>query len=178
MAHQPVTNHQRNGRPLVLRECQELRCKVTTDIAVERNKVCDPESVEDRKKQQRVFGRLSERLSLFDQQTRPLHSRLSFGGGIPFDMDEWSYKRNLKFNLLATQRGSSGQGRNLVERTLELLYGFSKRRTVKRPLSRLTPQASQPSRSSPLRYNGAPAIRVGSPLFPANWLSITPAIWA
>jgi hypothetical protein len=29
-AHEPMTNHQRNGRPLVLRECQELRREITT----------------------------------------------------------------------------------------------------------------------------------------------------
>jgi hypothetical protein len=29
-----MTNHQWNGRPLVLRECQELRREITTDIAL------------------------------------------------------------------------------------------------------------------------------------------------
>jgi hypothetical protein len=32
--HEPMTNHQWNGRPLVLRECQELRREITTDIAL------------------------------------------------------------------------------------------------------------------------------------------------
>ena len=69
-------------------------------IAVECHKVRDPEAVEDREQQQRVFGRLSERFSLFDQQTCPLHSRLGFRRGIPFDMEEWGYERDLKLDLL------------------------------------------------------------------------------
>ena len=47
-------------------------------IAVERHKVRDPKAVEDREQQQRIFGRLSQRFSLFDQQTCPLRSRLGF----------------------------------------------------------------------------------------------------
>ena len=56
------------------------------NVAIERHKVRDPEAVEDRKQQQRVFGRLSERFSLFDQQTCPLHCRLGFRCSISFDM--------------------------------------------------------------------------------------------
>ena len=41
------------------------------DVAIERYIVRDPEAVEDREQQQRVFGRLSERFSLFDQQSAP-----------------------------------------------------------------------------------------------------------
>ena len=48
------------------------------------NKVRDPEAVEDREQQQRVFGRLSERFSLFDQQTRLLRGRLGFRSRIAF----------------------------------------------------------------------------------------------
>ena len=110
-------------------------------VAVERHKVRDPEAVEDREQQQRVFGRLSERFSLFDQQTCPLRSRLGFRRSIPFDMHEWGYERDLKLDLLATQRGRGGQGRDLVERARELLYGFDQRRALQRPLSRFAPQA-------------------------------------
>ena len=110
-------------------------------VAVERHEVRDPEAVEDREQQQRVFGRLSERFSLFDQQTCPLRSRLGFRRSIPFDMDEWGYERDLKLDLLATQRGRGGQGRDLVKGTRELLYGFDQRRALQRPLSRFAPQA-------------------------------------
>ena len=57
---------------LLLGERQELRRKLAHHVAVERHEVRDPEAVEDREQQQRVFGRLSERFSLFDQQTCPL----------------------------------------------------------------------------------------------------------
>jgi hypothetical protein len=36
-------------------------------------------------------------------------------------MHEWGYHRDLKLDLLATQRGGCGQGSSLVERTRELL---------------------------------------------------------
>ena len=110
-------------------------------VAVERHIVRDPEAVEDGEQQQRVFGRLSERFSLFDQQTCPLRSRLSFRRGIAFDMDERGYERDLKLDLLAAQRGRGGQGRDLVERARELLYGLDQRRALQRPLSRFAPQA-------------------------------------
>ena len=74
-----------------LGERQELRRKLAQSVAIERQKVRDPEAVQDREQQQRVLGRLSERFSLFDQQTRPLHSRLGFRRSITFDM----HKRRL-----------------------------------------------------------------------------------
>ena len=110
-------------------------------VAVERHIVRDPEAVEDREQQQRIFGRLSERFSLFDQQTCPLRSRLGFRRGISFDMHERGYERDLKLDLLATQRGRGGQGRDLGKRARELLHGFNQRRALQRPLSRLAPQA-------------------------------------
>ena len=104
-----MSYHERNCRPLFLGERQELRRKLAHHIAVERYAVRDPEAVEDREQQQRVFGRLSKRFSLFDQQTCPLRSRLGFRRSVSFDMDEWGYERDLKLDLLATQRGRGGQ---------------------------------------------------------------------
>ena len=103
--------------PLFLGERQELRRKLAHHVAVERHIARDPEAVEDREQKQRVIGRLPERFSLFDQQTCPLRGRLGLWRSIPFDMDEWGYERDLKLDLLATQRGSSWQSRNLVKRT-------------------------------------------------------------
>ena len=77
-----MPNHERNGRPLLLGERQELRRKLAHHVAVERHIVRDPEAEEDRKQQQRVFGRFAQRFSLFDQQTCPLRSRLGFRRGI------------------------------------------------------------------------------------------------
>ena len=95
----------------------ELLGKFTHHIAVEGEQVCHPEAVEDREQQQRIFGRLSECFSLFDQQTCPLRGHLSFRRSIPFDMDEWGYQVDLEFDLLAAKRGSGGQGRDLSNRS-------------------------------------------------------------
>ena len=103
---------------------QELRRKLAHSIAVECDIVRDPEAVEDRKQQQRVFGRLPSASACSISTTRPLRSRLGFRRRIPFDMHERVYERDLKLDLLATQRGSGGQGRDLGKRTRELLYGF------------------------------------------------------
>ena len=45
-------------------------------------------------------------------------------------MNEWGYERDLKLDLLATQRWSTGQGRDLVESTGELFCGFNQRRAL------------------------------------------------
>ena len=90
-----MPDHERDGRPLLLGERQKLRRKLAHHVAIECHIVRDPEAVEDREQQQRVFGRLSERFGLFDQQTCPLHSRLGFRRSIPFDMHEWGYERDL-----------------------------------------------------------------------------------
>ena len=102
---------------LLLCKCQELRGELAHHVAIECNVVRDPEAVEDREQQQRVFGRFSKRFGLFDQQTCPLNSRLGFRRGISFDVNERGYERDLKLDLFATQRGTwrarsrSGQAR-------------------------------------------------------------------
>ena len=50
------------------------------------------------------------------------------------------YKRDLKLDLLAAQRGSGGQSRDLVEGTGKLLRGFNQCRAFERPLPRFAPQ--------------------------------------
>ena len=94
-----MSDHERGCRCLLLGERQKLRRKLAHHVAVERRIIRDPEAVEDREQQQRIFGRLSERLSLFDQQTRLLHSGLGFRRGVTFDMHEWGYERDLKLDL-------------------------------------------------------------------------------
>jgi hypothetical protein len=88
-AHGVMPDHERDFRPLLLGEPQELRRKIAHHVAVERYKVRDPEAVEDRKQQQRVFKRLAKRFSLFDQPTCVLCNRLRFRSGIPFNMEKW-----------------------------------------------------------------------------------------
>jgi hypothetical protein len=62
-----MPDHERDRRPLLLSERQKLRRKAAYYVAAERHIVCDPKGVEDREKQQGIFGRLSHRFSLFDQ---------------------------------------------------------------------------------------------------------------
>jgi hypothetical protein len=62
-------NHERNSRCLFLRERQELARKLAHIVTVESRDIRDPQAIEDREQQQWIFGRLSERFSLFDQQT-------------------------------------------------------------------------------------------------------------
>ena len=54
-------------------------------------------------------------------------------------MEEGSYECDLKIDLLATQRGSAGQGRDLVEGARELSNRFEQRRTPQRSLSGFAP---------------------------------------
>src|SRR5207344_815869 len=49
---------------------------------------------------------------------------LSSRRGVSFDVNEWCYERDLKVDLVATQRGSTGQRRDLAECTRELLCCF------------------------------------------------------
>jgi hypothetical protein len=118
---------ERSRGSLFLGACQELRCKLTHSVAIECHIVRDPNAVESGEHQQRVLGRLSERFSLFYQQTCSLRSRRGFRCGIAFDMNERGYERDLKLDLLATQRWRGRHGRKLAEGTSELVYGFSQR---------------------------------------------------
>jgi hypothetical protein len=47
-AHETMPDHKRHGRPLFLGERQELRRKLTANLAVERDIVRDPKAEEDR----------------------------------------------------------------------------------------------------------------------------------
>jgi hypothetical protein len=126
---------------LLLGERQELRRKLAHHIAIECHKVRDAKAVEGREQQQRIFGRLSESFSSFDQQTCPLLSRLGFRSGVPLDMGKWSYERDLKLDLLSAKSGRGWQGRNLVKCAGELLCSFDQRRARQWPLSCFAPQA-------------------------------------
>src|SRR6516165_1677834 len=142
--HEAMPDHERNGRPLRLRERQELCRKLAYHVALEGDVVRDPEAVENRKQQQRILRGLSERLRLFDQQTCLINSRLGFRSSVSFDMDEWSNKGDLKLDLLAAQGRRRRQGRHLGKRASMLSHGLQQRRARKRPLSRLPPQARRP----------------------------------
>src|SRR5215472_4403375 len=135
-----MPDHERRRRRLLLRERQELDGKLKPHVAVRCNVIRHPDTVEHGEQQQRIFGRLSERFSLLDQQTCSLHGCLGFLSAIALDREEWGYECNLELDLFATQRGRGGQGRDLVERKCELLYGFNQRGALRRALACFAPQ--------------------------------------
>src|SRR5262245_4423731 len=139
-AHEAMPHHEGPRRFLLICKGQELDSKLTHHVAVERDKVRDPKAVENREQQQWIFRRFSERFSLLDQQTCPLHGRPGFQRRVAADMEEWGYECNLKLDFFATQGGRGGQGRDLVERTPELFGGLNKRRALRRPQSGFAPK--------------------------------------
>jgi len=116
--------------------------KIARDVALKRHRVRDPEAVQDREQQQRVFGALAERFSFFNQKMCLLRRGLGFRRGEPLDVPEWGYERDLKLDLLTTQGGRHGQGRSLGKRTGQLLNCFNQGRARQRTLSRSAPEAS------------------------------------
>jgi hypothetical protein len=61
-----MPDHERRGRLLLLGESQELPGEVATRIAIEGHVIGDPETVEDREQQQRVFRGLPKGFRLFN----------------------------------------------------------------------------------------------------------------
>ena len=129
---------------MLLRERQELLCKLAHHIAVEGHAVRDAKTEEDGEQQQRIFRRLAERFGLLDQQTCPLRSSLSFQRGIAFDMEKRVYERDLKLDLFAAQRWCWRERRDLRECPRKLAYCFNEGRAFQRPVSRLAPKARCP----------------------------------
>jgi hypothetical protein len=72
---------------------------------------------------------------------RPLYGRFGFRCGLSFDVEERRDERHLKFDLLATQCGTAGQGRDLVKGARELSNRFEQRGALQRPLSGFAPSA-------------------------------------
>ena len=107
-------------------------------------------------------GESPNRFRLLDQQACLLERRLRLLRGIAFDVHQSIGERDLKLDLLAAQRRRGGQGRDLVEGPRKLLCSFNQRRAIKRPLCRLTPQTSRPSRSARPRCSDALAVPAGS----------------
>src|SRR5262245_36169195 len=135
-----MPHHECPRRPLLICKGQKLDSQLTYHVAVERYEVGDPEAVKNREQQQWIFRWLSERFSLFDQQTCPLHGRPGFRRRVAAEMEEWGYECNLKLDFFATQGGRGGQGRGLVERTPELFRGLDQCRALRRAQSGFAPQ--------------------------------------
>jgi hypothetical protein len=123
-AHDPMSNDEWTSGLFRLGEFQEFPRELAHCVAIERHIVCHPESVQHRQQQQGILERLAERSCLFNQQLCPFHGSLGFRRGIAFDMEEWGYERDLKLDLIATQRRRARQAGNLGEGTSQLLHGF------------------------------------------------------
>ena len=107
-----MSGHERPRRPLLICEGEELDSKLTHHVAVECYKARDPQAVKYGEQQQWIFGRLSQRFSLFDQQTGLLNSSLEVRRRIAAGIDERDYECNLKLDFFLTQSGRGGQGRD------------------------------------------------------------------
>src|SRR5438876_592544 len=129
-----MRHHEWPRRPLLICESQELDSKLTHHVAVERYKIRDPKAVKNREQQHWIFRRLSERFSLFDQQSCPLNSRPSFRRRVAADMEEWGYECNLKLDFFTTQGGRWGQGCDLVEPTPAASRGWENSRPIAAPI--------------------------------------------
>jgi len=134
-----MPDHKGKKDALLLGKRQEMGRKVAAHIAIECYEVRNPKGIDDRENQKRVLWSFSEGFGLLDQQTGTFGSRPGFGRCISIDVNEWGYERDLKVDLLATQCGRSGQGRNQIEGASELCYGFNQRRTLQGPLCRFAP---------------------------------------
>ncbi len=71
--------------PCFSASARNCAARLAHHVAVERHIARDPKAIEDREQQQRIFRRLSQRFSLFDQQTCALRSRLGFRRSIAFE---------------------------------------------------------------------------------------------
>src|SRR5689334_14823295 len=109
-------------------------------IAAKPGNVRLPQTVESRKQQQRILGRLTKRFSFFDQQKSPFRGSPGFWGGLSFDILERVYQRNLKLDFFTAKRRLAGQRRNLSKRACELLEGFNQRRPLYRSQCCFAPQ--------------------------------------
>src|SRR5271170_4259158 len=127
--HEAMADHERHCRTLHLGEREELCREFAHCIAVKGHAACGPKTVEDGEQKQLIFGGLVAFFSLLDQQKGLLCSRLGFQCSIAFDVEQWVDKRDLKFDLLTTQRGGGGKSGDLVEGTTKLFDCFDQRRT-------------------------------------------------
>ena len=85
---------------------QKLSCKFAGHAAITPYSRSRPRK--EPKTDQRVFWTFVERSALFNQPTCPFYGSLGFGRGITFDMHERVYQRDLKPDLIPTQRRSAG----------------------------------------------------------------------
>lgn len=139
-AHGAMTDHQRDFHPLLLGEAEKPRRQLAHHVAIEGDVVRGPDAVEDNKQQQRIFGRLAERVGAFNQQTGLLFGRLSFRSGKSFGVDERGDDGDLELDLFPAQSRRRRQRCDLIERAPDLFGGLDQRGALERSLSSLAPR--------------------------------------
>src|ERR1700745_709403 len=111
--HKTMPKHERNHCSPLLGKRQALCRKVEESVAVEPYIVRDPETIEKGKQQHRMFGGLSELLRLLDEGAGSIERCDSLRGRVAFGVHQRIHKRELQFDLVATQRWCARQRRNL-----------------------------------------------------------------
>ena len=132
-----MPHHQRHKLPLLLGIGQALRRNIATGVAIEASPVRRPETGEDHRQ---LLGRLlSEGLGAFDELARSLLGHPGLGRSVPLCVHQSACERELKLDLIATQRRSGRQKCHQVEAAGELLRRFDEREPLQGALSRLAP---------------------------------------
>jgi hypothetical protein len=132
-------DEKRGGRRLSLGQGQELRREAAQHRAVERHVVRDPEPIERREQQQRVFERFAKRLGLFDEETRPLRRRPRFRRAIAFDAAKRRDERDLQLDVFPAPRRCAGQRVDLADRLAEMGDRFLEGGAAKGLIARVAP---------------------------------------
>ena len=76
--HMAMPDHERASRALLFRQRQKLGGELTHHVAVEGDKVRDPQAIKNGEQQEGIFRRLSESLRSFDEKTRPVDGGSGF----------------------------------------------------------------------------------------------------
>jgi hypothetical protein len=103
--HLAMPDHDRPGHALRLRQRQKLDGKFTHHVAIEGDKIRDPQAVKNGVQQQGIFRELAELARAFNQRTRSLDGSSGFRCGVAADMQERRYQLHVKLDLIAAQRG-------------------------------------------------------------------------
>src|SRR5271166_99628 len=135
-----MPDHEASGRALLFGEREELRRKLAHHVAVEPNKVRDPEAVQYREQEQWIFGGLAERFSLRNSEACLIEGRFCLTRRKALGVHKGVGEGDLQLNLFVTKRRRGWQSRNLGQRTGQLRLGLHQRRARQRSLSRLAPQ--------------------------------------
>src|SRR4029077_15065277 len=90
-ARRAMSDCKRHRLRLLFGHRKDLSDSFAQSVAVKSHEAWNHGGIDSRKEYQRIFGRLSLGLGLFDQQMSALHGRLGFIRGKSTDVDECIY---------------------------------------------------------------------------------------